>query len=102
MTDTAAAIPRRDVTPDELAAALELIRVHGDVRAASAALRKPQLAVVPPRPAQAPPAPPAAVHAPVMPKTFREVIRAVELGIINAPEARYFYGLPTRRRRWWQ
>jgi hypothetical protein len=46
-------------------------------------------------------APPPATIAPLMPKSFREVLRAVELEVVTPAEARYYYGLPTKRRSWW-
>lgn len=53
----------------------------------------------PASPATPPPAPPAAP--PVMPRTFHEVLRAVQLRVIDPEEARYYLGQPARRRRWW-
>lgn len=55
-----------------------------------------------PRPAAAPPPPPPpAAYAPLMPRTFNEVMRAVQLHVIEPEEARYYLGQPARRRRWW-
>lgn len=53
-----------------------------------------------PAPSPAPPAPPATVD-PVMPRTYHEVLRAVQLRVIEPEEARYYLGLPRRRSRWW-
>lgn len=108
------ALPRREVSPGELAEALELIRVHGSAAAVTAALRTPsgpipgtaRMLRLPGASSEArtpgppPPLAPTAIS-PLMPRTYREVLRAIELGVCTPVEARTYYGLPARRRRWW-
>jgi hypothetical protein len=96
-----------EVSGQDFPRLMELVARHGGVAGLTAAVARPTLRIVPPEPTPPPPPPPlppAAAVAPLLPKSYGEVLRAVDRGICTPEEARYYFGLPTRRpaRRWWR